>query len=119
MSTTTDQPDGGQVRPFAAVLQELARGAVHADASEQLHALVDAVTEHGTKGSLTLQIDVAPVAKGDTSALTVTAKVTSKKPTASQASVFFVDRAGNLSRRDPRQTEIPMPVSDSPVRRAQ
>ncbi|GAA4059670.1 hypothetical protein [Actinomadura miaoliensis] len=119
MSVTSHDADGPpQVRPFAAVLQELARGAVHTEASEKLHALVDAVTEHAAKGTLTLVMEVAPIAKGDTSALTVSAKVTTKQPTAAQASAFFVDATGNLSRRDPRQTELPMPVHDT-TRKAQ
>jgi hypothetical protein len=103
--------EGPEVRPFAAVLQELARGQVHNEASEKLHALVDAVTEHGVKGSMTLTLTVAPIAKGDVSVLTVGATVTSKPPAAAQTSAFFVDGKGNLSRRDPRQIEIPMPVA--------
>jgi hypothetical protein len=99
-----------EVRPFAAVLQELARGSVHDELSTKLHALVDAVREHGVKGTLTLTLTVAPIAKGDVSVLTVGGAVTSKPPTAAQTSAFFVTSAGNLSRRDPRQIEIPMPV---------
>jgi hypothetical protein len=106
----SEQSTDPEVRPFAAVLQELSRGEVHNDASEQLHALVDAVREHGAKGTLTLQLEVSPVAKGDASSVKVAAKVTSKPPTASPTSVFFVDDSGNLSRRDPRQIEMPMPV---------
>lgn len=107
--------DGPHVRPFAAVLQDLSRGIVHADASNKLHELVDAVTEHGTKGTLTLTLEVGPIAKGDTSVLTVAAKVTSKPPTSPQTSTFFVDRSGNLSRRDPRQTELPLQAAE-PIR---
>ncbi|MBA9003762.1 hypothetical protein [Thermomonospora cellulosilytica] len=119
MTTTNDPAGARQVRPFAAVLQELARGQVHDEASERLHELVDAVREHGAKGTLTLVLEVAPIAKGDVSALTVTGKVTAKPPVGTQASAFFVDDAGNLSRRDPRQTEIPIPVrDDAPVRSA-
>lgn len=115
---TPDEQDGGGpvVRPFAAVLQELNRGQVHHQLSEELHALVDAVREHGTKGTLTLALDVAPIAKGDTSALTVAAKVACKAPTAPQTSAFFVDSSGNLSRRDPRQTALPIPADETPVR---
>jgi hypothetical protein len=111
LSTTTPETEAEpQVRPFAAVFQEMSRGSVHDEASQLLHALVDAVREHGAKGTLTINIEVAPVAKGDTSTLKVAGKVSSKPPTGPQTSVFFVDGKGNLSRRDPRQIEIPMPV---------
>lgn len=117
----TDQQnaEGPEVRPFAAVLRELAHGNVHEEASEKLHALVDAVAEHGTKGTLTLTLTVAPIAKGDVSVLTVGATVASKPPVASQTSAFFVDRAGNLSRRDPKQPEISgLALADNPGRTA-
>lgn len=116
---TTDQPVQDyepQVRPFAAVLQELDRGMVHNDVSEQLHALVDAVIEHAAKGTLTLELTVAPIAKGDTSVLTVAAAVKTKRPSSPSTSAFFVDRTGNLTRRDPRQIEIPIPVADTTSR---
>ena len=65
-----------QVRPFAAVLQELAKGRVHDRASGLLHALV--------------------------------ADVECKPPKSPPASAYFVDDTGNLSRRDPRQMELPL-----------
>lgn len=117
----TDQQnaEGPEVRPFAAVLQELARGQVHDELSRKLHDLVDAVTEHGVKGTLTLSMTVAPIAKGDVSVLTVSGTVASKPPTASQTSAFFVDRQGNLSRRDPKQPEISgLALADNPGRTA-
>ncbi|WP_242908702.1 hypothetical protein [Actinomadura terrae] len=114
--TSSDEPE---VRPFAAVLQELNRGQVHNDASAQLHALVDSVTEHGAKGTLTLTLEVAPIAKGDTSVLKVAAKVTSRPPAAPATSTFFVDGSGNLSRRDPNQPELPgLRGVDTPERTA-
>jgi hypothetical protein len=109
----TDSTDGPQVRPFAAVLTELAKGQIHADASEQLHDLVDAVQEHGKKGTLTIRIEVAPIARDDTSVLVVKGSVESRAPKSPPSSAYFVDGTGNLSRRDPRQTELPLEVVGS------
>jgi hypothetical protein len=103
--------DGEQVRPFAATLQEIGRGSVHDRLSEQLQQLVAAVTETGKKGTLTLQLTVAPVKPGNVHNLLVTAKTALKAPEGDEAapsSVFFHDTAGNLSREDPTQLKLPL-----------
>jgi non-homologous end joining protein Ku len=92
--------DGEQVRPFAATLQEIGRGSVHDRLSEQLQQLVAAVTETGKKGTLTLQLTVAPVKPGNVHNLLVTAKTALKAPEG--------DEAGNLSREDPTQLKLPL-----------
>lgn len=109
----SDTNEEAQVRPFAAVLQELAKGQVHSDASQQLHDLIDAVQETGKPGSLTIKLSVAPIDKGDTSVLLVKGTVASRAPSIAPASAFFVDDSGNLSRRDPRQGELPFEVVGS------
>jgi hypothetical protein len=99
--TTGDEPT---VRPFAAFLQELSRGRTHTDLSDQLHALISAVTETGKAGSLVLKIDIKPISPGDTSTLHITDAIAVKAPKADrQKSVFYVDGTGNLSRTDPNQ----------------
>lgn len=103
--------DEVQVRPFAATLQEIAAGKVHSRLSEQLHELVNAVTETGKKGTLTLQLIVAPLKPGNVANLVVTAKTALKAPEgddAAPSSVFFPTREGNLSRDDPRQLKLPL-----------
>jgi hypothetical protein len=106
-----DTDAGQQVRPFAAVLTELAKGQIHERASELLHELVQAVIEHEKKGSITVKIEVAPIAKHDTSVLVVTGDVESRPPKTPPANAFFVDDTGNLSRRDPKQPELPFQVA--------
>lgn len=100
--------DTNQVRPFAAVLQELAKGRVHADLSAQLAELTAAVGETGRKGTLTLTITVDLAGKG-AEALTVAARVDAKPPRqAAPPTVFFADEAGNLTRHDPNQPTLPL-----------
>lgn len=95
------------VRPFASVLQELAKGQVHSDASEALRELTTAVAEHGKKGTITVVIEVAPLPKGDGNTLIVSASVTSKPPRGeTRPSVFYLDDDGNLVRDDPRQLKL-------------
>lgn len=106
MTDTTDD-DGKQVRPFAAVLQDIQGGTVADDAATAMQELVAAVNEHGKKGELTLKVVVQPL-KGNATALSVSGEVTTKPPRPEPAtSVFFHDAAGNLLRDDPRQVALP------------
>lgn len=103
--------DDQQVRPFAAVLQEHAKGSVHARLSDLLAELTAAVAETGKKGTLTLVVTVAPVSKGAAGALTVSTKIAAKVPEGDDAaptSVFFADDHGNLTRNDPNQLTLPL-----------
>lgn len=106
----TEHPDdeaGQQVRPFAAILQDLDNGTVADQLATDMQALVTAVREHGRKGSITLKFEVAPRKGG--SALNVTARVDTKLPAPEPTeSVFFSDAAGNLLRDDPRQMMLPL-----------
>jgi hypothetical protein len=93
-----------QVRPFAEFLQEQAGGTLHAELSEKLHDLVQAVQETGKGGSIALKIDVKPIPGTDGRTLTVTDAVVTKLPkTERPKSIFFIDDDMNLSRTDPRQ----------------
>jgi outer membrane PBP1 activator LpoA protein len=103
--------DERQVKPFAATLQELAGGTVAARLAEQLQELTQAVTDTGKKGTLTLQLTVAPLKPGNVTNLIVTAKTVVKAPeddSATPSSVFFTDSAGNLTRDDPKQPTLPL-----------
>jgi hypothetical protein len=110
MTTTTDAATA-QVKPFAAILQEIGKGALHAQLSDNLNELVRAVAETEKPGSLTLTIKVEPTKGMDT--LTVSGNCTVKRPTEQSASIFFADGAGNLTRNDPRQSELPLRGLDS------
>jgi hypothetical protein len=66
-----------------------------------------ATVEHGKKGSLSLKFEVQPNADGMT--VTITDKVDVKKPEGARgAGIWFTDDAGNLSRRNPMQQELPL-----------
>lgn len=101
-----------QVKPFAATLQEIAKGAVHADVSEKLRQLTSAVTETGKKGTLQVTLTVAPIKPGNTSNLVVTAASVLKAPVGDiPSAVFFVDGDSNLTRYDPNQPTLPLRVA--------
>lgn len=112
---TQQQPaeaaNGRTIRPFAAVLQEIAAGRLHDRLSEQLADLTSAVHATGKKGTVTLTITVAPVKAGVTDTLVVSGKTVCKAPEGEDAqpsSVFFPDAAGNLTRNDPNQPTLPL-----------
>lgn len=103
--------DDRTIKPFSATLQEIAAGAFHGRVSEQLQDLVTAVTDTGKKGSITIQLMVAPIKPGNTTNLIVTGKSVVKAPESDEAapsSVFFHDAAGNLTRNDPNQPTLPL-----------
>ena len=103
-TTTGEITEEPVVRPFADFLREQSQGRTHEELSEQLHALIAAVTDTGKGGSLTLKLDIKPISAGDTSTLTVTDQIAVKAPKGDRPkSVFFVTGDGNLSRQDPRQ----------------
>jgi hypothetical protein len=102
----TDSPPS-QVRPLAAVLQDLKHGAVLDQASTELQQLVAAVTDTRKKGKLVVEITVEPM-KNDDVALTVTAGVKVTRPPApANSAIFFADDDHNLVRDDPRQAALP------------
>lgn len=106
-STAPPADDDRTIRPFADTLKELSGGRIHDELSVLLRDVVDAVKLHAKQGSLQLNIKVAPISKGNTDQLTVTADVRSKVP-ASEAkpSFFYPDADGNLRRDDPNQLKF-------------
>lgn len=97
-----------QVRPFAAFLHDQRGGVLHSELSEALAEISQAVMEHNKGGKLTLEITVKPAGTAEHT-LFVGDKITSKIPEADKpTSMFFADEQGNLSRRDPRQAELPL-----------
>jgi antitoxin (DNA-binding transcriptional repressor) of toxin-antitoxin stability system len=115
--TQPSTDDERTVRPFAAILQEVAAGKLHTQLSEKLNELTEAVKATGKKGTVTVQITVEPVKKGNTNALTVSGKTVAKIPEgddANPSSVFFTDAAGNLTRNDPAQIQLPLRGLETP-----
>jgi hypothetical protein len=96
------------VAPFARFLQEHRGGRLSTELAEALNELVEAVTDTGKAGSLSLTVKIKPAGKGDAHALFVSDDVKVKKPAAERGeSLFFADSDSNLTRKDPRQPEIP------------
>lgn len=98
-------PETPDRRPFTQFLHEQRRGGLHAELSETLAEVVDGVMEHGKQGTVTLKLTIAPANDG---AVFVADEVKASVPEGDkEKSLFFADSRGNLSRRDPRQSEIP------------
>lgn len=96
-------PDEGP-RDFGSFLLEQARGKTHDELSQALHDLTAKVIETGKKGSLILTLSVGLLDKEPSSGLIITDQIKVKLPEHDRpASVFYPDRHGNLSRRDPNQ----------------
>lgn len=98
-----------QVRPFAAVLQDLNGGAVAARLAVELHDLIQAVQATSKGGTLVLSLAVKPVAKNNADALNVAAAIAVKAPKEdAPVTVFFVDGDGNAVRNNPFQPQLPL-----------
>lgn len=94
------------LRPFAAWLHEQRGGALHGELGERFAEMCRAVLDHEKAGTITVTIKAAP-SKVD-GALLLTDEVKVKVPEPDRgAALWFPDAHGNLSRRDPRQPEIP------------
>jgi hypothetical protein len=109
--TTKGTDDERRIKPFATTLQEIGSGVLAARLAEQLQELTNAVVATGKKGTLTVQLIVAPLKRGNVKNLVTTAKTVLKAPeddADSPSSVFFVDADGNLTRDDPNQPTLPI-----------
>lgn len=105
--------EDGQRKPFAAFVNEQRGGALHGELSEGLTDLVRAVHDTGKPGTIALTIKVTPNKDGAT--VQVTDKVKVSLPEGDRgAAIFFFDEHGNLSRRDPRQIELPLQDVSAP-----
>ena len=103
-------------KPFFDTLREIRAGAALDDLATELADVVAAVRQTGKAGTLTLKLAIAPASKGDVQTLMLADTITAKLPRADRGStVFFSDDANNLSRRDPRQGEIPLRAVPDPA----
>lgn len=98
--------------PFARFVQEQRQGALHAELSDGLAELAEAVLVVEKKGTLTLKITVTPSKDGQTIIISDDVKLTVPQP-ARGAGIFFVDTKGNISRDNPRQTRLPLQSVDT------
>lgn len=110
----TDAP----VRPFADWLCEQSAGRTHEELSRAIRDVTAAVVDTGKAGTVSLTVKIAPLGKGDSSALVVTDVVRVSKPEHDRRkSIFYPDADGNLRRDDPNQPtfeglrEVPAPTA--------
>lgn len=94
-------------RLFGDYLREIDKGRLHAELSARFQDLIQAVSEHGKAGSVTVKIGLKPVSgmDGDVVRLAGEVKLNAPQPTLNET-LFYVDDTFNLSRRDPRQGDI-------------
>jgi hypothetical protein len=108
MPEPTDKTEG-RTRPFAAVLQDLDKGRLHAELSAQLQDLIAAVVDTRKAGSLTVTLKISPDrAEG---MVRVAAGRAAKVPQRDRESLFYVDDQHNLSRDNPTQPTLPLQVA--------
>ena len=93
-------------RPFLQFLTEQRKGGLHLDLTDALAEVVKGVAEHGKQGTLTVSFKIKPVGDGQVQIIDV---VKAGVPEGDKApSIFFTDRKGNVSRKDPNQAELPL-----------
>jgi hypothetical protein len=94
-----------QVRPFADFLAEQRGGLTHLELGDALNALLEAVTDTGKSGKMTLTISVKPEGQ----MVIVKDKIVSTLPEADRdPSLYFVDEDCNLTRDNPAQPRLPL-----------
>ncbi len=94
-------------RIFSDYLREVEKGRLLTDLSEDFQRLVQAVSETGQGGSLTLRLAVKPQGGIDAETVTIMGDVKTTLPReARAATLFFVTPEFNLSRRDQRQMDL-------------
>lgn len=97
--------DDPPIRPFAEILAELGEGTTASELSEGLWDLLRRVEETGKAGTITLTLTAAWDRAGR---VEIKDAVKLKLPEFSRpATRFFLDKAGNATRRDPSQPLLP------------
>lgn len=89
---------------FATLMETLRSGEANQKASEKLADVAAAVARTGKAGSLTITLNVKPAGEGRVMISDNSKTSTPELPT--QDSLYFVTKAGDLSRKDPYQTRL-------------
>lgn len=99
-------------RSFAAFLSQVDDGCLHAETSEELHKLMCDLQAHAArymrdaKGEMHVAMRFAVSPQGT---VTVVGEVKTKTPKAKNASsIFWLNKANNLVRQEPRQQRLPL-----------
>jgi len=100
------EPDDDRARDFASVLLEQGRGHSHRELSQGLHDLIARVRDTGKKGSISYTLSIEPMKGNDGAVITKDAIKLNMPEHDRQASIFYTDRDGNLTRNDPNQPSI-------------
>jgi hypothetical protein len=100
---------------FSYALNQMRNGKSQEEASEKLNELINACRETGTKGKITLEIEVRPD-KGDSGQYFLRPTIKIKKPAfAVSDTIFWGTPEGNLQRTDPAQGNLDLKVVPEPV----
>lgn len=95
-----------KARPFIDTLRDIEAGGLLDELSEAQFQLIDAIRLSGKSGKLVIELNYKPDGRGQ---MTIKADVKVKEPELSRGtSLFFLTPEGNLSRRDPRQQDLPL-----------
>lgn len=116
--TTPETEDGAPApQPFSSWLFAQRNGTTHAELTDGLAALAEAVMETGKSGSLTLQIKVGKASKNGGHQMLVSDVVVVKAPTPARTeSIFFFDeKTCSLTRQDPLQPQLPLQEVPKPT----
>ncbi|MFT3758466.1 hypothetical protein [Thauera sp.] len=97
-------------RPITDTLRHIGGGIFIDIASDKMNELVNAVSDSGKSGKLTLDITVKKATRGG--AMHITGKVTMKKPAEEpMEAMLFATPEGNLVADDPNQTKLDLKVA--------
>ncbi|MDH0334495.1 hypothetical protein [Metapseudomonas otitidis] len=95
-----------KARPFIDTLREVEGGNLLDELSETQHSLINAIQLTGKGGELVIKLTYKPEGAGQ---MTIKADVKAKEPVLARGtSLFFMTPEGNLTRRDPRQQDLPL-----------
>lgn len=107
-TTASPLPESDGIKPFGAWLHEQRNGGLHAELGEHLADVTARVIDLQKAGEITLKVKIAPTGEGQNSVF-ISDEVKAKPPEPPRPkALFFSDTKGNLSRRDPRQAELPL-----------
>jgi len=103
--TVTDETEDQDLPPFSGWLMDHRFGQLNQELTAAFAELIEAVETQAKGGSLTLTIKVSHNGQNQ---LLVKDSIASKLPTPPPPETFyFADGHGGLSRRDPRQPQLP------------